>query len=60
MDDLVLIHEDKQYLMKCLSEIRGYAEKELKLDSTKRRRYSPSVKGWITSVGTFILPTPER
>ena len=62
MDDLVLIHEDKQYLMKCLSEIRGYAEKELKLEFNQKTQIFPIRQGvdylgwhfYLTDTGKVI------
>ena len=62
MDDLVLIHEDKQYLMECLHEIRGYAEEELKLEFNQKTQIFPICQGvdylgwhfYLTDTGKVI------
>ena len=62
MDDLVLIHEDKQYLKECLNEIRGYAEETLKLEFNQKTQIFPVSQGvdylgwhfYLTDTGKVI------
>ena len=62
MDDLVLIHQDKDVLEKCLAEIREYAAKELKLEFNQKTRLFPLSQGvdyvgwrfYLTETGKVI------
>lgn len=45
MDDMVLIHEDKGYLQKCLAELREVAERELKLEFNEKTQVFPLSAG---------------
>ena len=45
MDDMVLIHEDKAYLQKCLAELREVAERELKLEFNEKTQIFPLSAG---------------
>ena len=62
MDDLVMIHEDKQYLQKCLNEIRIYAAEVLKLEFNQKTQIFPISQGvdylgwhfYLTDTGKVI------
>ncbi len=45
MDDLILLHDDKQYLIKCLDEIKQYAKDELKLEFNEKTQLIPTKNG---------------
>ena len=45
MDDLVLLHPDREILENCLKEIRDYAEKELKLEFNQKTQIFPIAQG---------------
>lgn len=45
MDDLVLIHEDKEYLKECLKELRKTAENEMKLEFNEKTQIFPISEG---------------
>jgi hypothetical protein len=62
MDDFVLLHHDKKYLQKCLAEIRGICENELKLELNEKTQIFPLKNGvdylgwhfYITDSGKII------
>jgi len=45
MDDFVLLHHDKDYLRKCLAEIRSMCENELKLELNEKTQIFPLKNG---------------
>lgn len=56
MDDLILIHEDKDHLKKCLDEIRQYAKNELKLEFNEKTQLIP-MKNGVEYVGFHFYLT---
>lgn len=50
MDDLILIHHDKEYLKKCLVQIREFANNALKLEFNDKTQIFP-LKNGITFLG---------
>ena len=62
MDDLVLIHPDREVLERYLTEIRDYAAKELKLEFNQKTRLFPLAQGvdyvgwrfYLTDTGKVI------
>lgn len=46
MDDFVLIHHDKEYLQKCLTEIKSYVEEELKITLNEKTQIYPLKQGY--------------
>ena len=55
MDDMVLIHEDKAYLQKCLAELREVAERELKLEfNEEKHRFFRFRRAWTIWAGGFM------
>ena len=62
MDDLVLVHKDKELLKSCLTEIREYAEKVLKLEFNEKTQIFPISQGidylgwhfYLTDTGKVI------
>ena len=63
MDDLVLLHEDKEHLKACLAEIRQFAEERLKLEFNEKTQIFPVSQGvdylgwhfYLTDSGKVIL-----
>jgi len=45
MDDMVIIHRDREYLRKLLNELREYASEELKLDFNSKTQIVPLTQG---------------
>ena len=45
MDDLILIHEDKDYLRQCLEQIRAFAEEKLHLSFNSKTQIFPLKNG---------------
>ena len=45
MDDLVLLHEDKEYLKNCLMTIRQFAAEKLKLEFNEKTQIFPMSEG---------------
>lgn len=62
MDDLILIHEDKEYLKAVLAEIRQYAREKLKLEFNEKTQIFPISQGvgylgwhfYLTDTGKVI------
>lgn len=62
MDDLILLHEDKEYLKACLSEIQAYAKEKLKLEFNEKTQVFPISEGvdylgwhfYLTNTGKVI------
>lgn len=62
MDDLVLIHEDKEYLNACLAELRETAKQRLKLEFNDKTQIFPLSEGvdylgwrfYLTETGKVI------
>ena len=62
MDDLVLLHPDKEVLKKCLAELREVAAKELKLEFNQKTQIFPLSQGvdyvgwhfYLTDTGKVI------
>lgn len=62
MDDLIMIHEDKEYLKDCLAELRRYAKEELKLEFNEKTQIFPVSQGvdylgwhfYLTETGKVI------
>jgi len=45
MDDMVLIHENKEYLQNCLKQIREQCKNELKLELNEKTQIFPIRRG---------------
>lgn len=45
MDDLVLVHHDKAYLQKCLTEIKNICNKELQLELNQKTQIGKTANG---------------
>lgn len=45
MDDLILIHEDKDYLRQCLEQVRAFAEEKLHLSFNSKTQIFPLKNG---------------
>ena len=56
MDDFVLLHHDKDYLRKCLGEIRNMCECELKLELNEKTQIFP-VKNGVDYLGWHLYLT---
>ena len=62
MDDLILIHEDKEYLKTCLAELRQVAAEKLKLEFNEKTQIFPVSEGvdylgwhfYLTDTGKVI------
>lgn len=62
MDDLILLHEDKEHLKACLAEIKRYADEKLKLEFNEKTQIFPvscgiDYLGWrfyLTETGKVI------
>lgn len=62
MDDLILLHEDKEHLKACLGEIRAYAAEKLKLEFNEKTQLFPVSEGvdylgwrfYLTDTGKVI------
>ena len=62
MDDLVLIHEDKEYLKEILTGIKEFAEQRLKLEFNEKTQIFPLSQGvdylgwhfYLTDTGKVI------
>lgn len=62
MDDLVLLHSDKELLKQCLAELREYASNVLKLDFNQKTQIFPVSQGvdylgwhfYLTDTGKVI------
>ncbi len=50
MDDFVLLHNDKDYLKQCLSKIREFLDKELRLELNEKTQILP-IKNGVDYVG---------
>lgn len=62
MDDLILLHEDKEHLKACLAEIRAFAQDRLKLEFNEKTQIFPVSEGvdylgwrfYLTDTGKVI------
>lgn len=62
MDDLILLHEDKEHLKACLAEIRAFAAEKLKLELNEKTQIFPVSEGvdylgwhfYLTDTGKVI------
>ena len=62
MDDLILLHEDKEHLKTCLAEIRAFAAEKLKLEFIEKTQIFPVSEGvdylgwrfYLTDTGKVI------
>ena len=62
MDDLILLHEDKEHLKNCLAEIRAFAAEKLKLEFNEKTQIFPVSEGvdylgwrfYLTDTGKVI------
>ena len=45
MDDMVLVHPSKEYLARCLEELRAFAREELKLEFNEKTQLAPLAQG---------------
>lgn len=62
MDDLILLHEDKEHLKTCLAEIRAFAAEKLKLEFNEKTQIFPVSEGvdylgwrfYLTDTGKVI------
>lgn len=62
MDDLILLHEDKEHLKACLAEIRAFAQDRLKLELNEKTQIFPVSEGvdylgwrfYLTDTGKVI------
>ena len=62
MDDLILLHEDKEHLKACLAEIRVFAAEKLKLEFNEKTQIFPVSEGvdylgwhfYLTDTGKVI------
>lgn len=62
MDDLILLHEDKEHLQTCLAEIRAFAAEKLKLEFNEKTQIFPVSEGvdylgwrfYLTDTGKVI------
>lgn len=51
MDDIIIIHKDKNYLKECLSKIEYYLNNYLKLEVNKKKTKKVSIKDGFTFLG---------
>ena len=56
VDDFILIHEDKQYLISCHEKIREFLEEKLKLTLHPKKFYLQHVSKWIKFLWIMIYP----
>lgn len=62
MDDMVMIHEDREFLQNCLNEIKQYTREELKLQLNEKTQITPVRQGvdfigfhfYLTNTGKVI------
>lgn len=53
MDDMVIIHQDKEYLKQCLTELRRFAGEELHLEFNEKTQIFP-IKNGVDYLGFHI------
>lgn len=56
MDDFIILHDNKEYLKKCLIQIETFLNKNLKLEVNKNKTKISSIKNGISFLGyRFVL-----
>jgi hypothetical protein len=56
IDDFVLIHKDKKYLIECKNRIEEFLKSELKLTLHPNKVYLQHVSKWVNFLGVMIYP----
>ncbi len=56
VDDFILIHNDREYLKGCTSQIRAFLETNASLTLHPKKIYFQHISKWVLFLGTFIKP----
>lgn len=56
VDDMVLVHQSREFLKECMERIRQFLKEELSLTMHPQKIYLQPVRGGFPFLGAFILP----